>query len=42
MSDKIDIDAKVKQRNRVLGLVLFGLVILIAVVSYLKIEMVTP
>lgn len=40
MSDNID--PKVKQRNRVLGLVLFGLVILIGVVSYLKIKLITP
>ena len=42
MSDNLGIDPKVKQRNRVLGIVLFALVILIGVVSYLKIEMVTP
>lgn len=42
MSEKVELDAKLVQRNRVLGLVLFGLVILIGVVSYLKIEMVTP
>lgn len=42
MSEQVELDPKVKQRNRVLGLVLFGLVVLIAVVSYLKIEMVTP
>ena len=40
MSDKLD--PKTQQRNRVLGLVLFGLVILIGVVSYLKIKLVTP
>jgi len=42
MSEQIEVDARVKRRNRVLGLVLFGMVILIGVVSYLKIKMVSP
>lgn len=42
MSDNPEVDPKVKQRNRYLGLALFGLVVLIFVVSYAKIKMVTP
>lgn len=42
MSDKNDTEKALKKRNLVLGLSLFAMVVFIAVVSYYKIQVVTP